>query len=64
MAYPERYSYVYEIRDGVIIISELDRSGEEPRLIEKYRAYSQETAGGVAYTSESGLTLWLVAEEA
>lgn len=64
VAYPERYSYVYEIRDGVIIISELDRSGEQPRLIEKYRAYSQETAGGVAYTSESGLTLWLVAEEA
>ena len=64
VAYPERYSYVYEIRDGVIVIFELDRSGEEPQLIEKYRAYSQETEGGVKFTAENGNSLWLVAEEA
>ena len=48
-------------KDGdTYCIYRIDRSGDEDRLILVYRISMTEVAGAVAYTSDAGVTLWLI----
>ncbi len=61
----EVFNYTYEIEsvDGkdVIHIYEIVESAEGKQLVEVYTAYTEQTDGSVAYTSEGGATLYLKA---
>lgn len=58
----QRYSYVYQIEDGAVVIYMLDRTQEEDTLVKMYTAYQTSEQGGVQYTAEDGTSLWLVKE--
>lgn len=52
-------------KDGdTYCIYRIDRSGDEDRLILLYRISMTEVAGAVAYTSDAGVALWLIAADA
>lgn len=57
----QRYSYVYQIEDGAVVIYMLDRT-QEDSLVKIFTAYTTSENGGVRYTAENGTSLWLVKE--
>lgn len=57
----QRYSYVYQIEDGAVVIYMLDRT-QEDSLVKMFTAYTTSENGGVRYTAENGTSLLLVKE--
>ncbi len=55
----EQLWLVYTVEDGGLVLSELDRDGEEDRLIARYYVSRTQTEGAVAYTSEDGTVVYV-----
>lgn len=54
----------YRYEDGVYIISEIDRTGETDRLIDRWILLTEAREGAVAFTAEDGRTVYLLPVEA
>ncbi len=58
-----REALTYRCEDGVYIISEIDRSGEQDVLVDRWRITTEPCEGAVAFTAEDGRVLYLVPVE-
>lgn len=54
------YIYTYYVENGIMYMSEIDRSGSEDVLVKRYAIYTEHQDNSTAYTSEEGITLYLV----
>lgn len=54
------YIYTYYIENGVMYVSEIDRSGAEDVLVKRYTLHTEHQENFTAFTSETGVTLYLV----